>query len=155
MTEESHPMRSSLTHLALHVRSIEASVAFYEGFTSLRVVERHSDTDSTGMEVAWLGEPHVGEARADFVLVLQEGTPRFPAGAEPQSPLAPISHLGFASPSREVVDEVASRAERAGILRFGPEFLNPNAGYLCIVADPDGHHVEISHGQALGPYAGT
>lgn len=112
------------------------------------------------MEVAWLGEPYsgesaAGESRSDFVIVLQAGTPRFPPGAEPQSPLAPISHLGFASPSREAVDEVASRAERAGVLRFGPEFLNPNAGYLCIVADPDGHHVEFSHGQSLGPYAGA
>jgi hypothetical protein len=28
--------------------------------------------------------------------------------------------------------------------------LNPYAGYLCIVSDPDGHMVEFSYGQALG-----
>jgi catechol 2,3-dioxygenase-like lactoylglutathione lyase family enzyme len=78
VTEEASPARSSWTHLALHVRSIEDSVAFYEALTSLRVVERHSDADTTGMEVAWLGEPPEGEDRADFVLVLQAGTPRFP-----------------------------------------------------------------------------
>jgi lactoylglutathione lyase len=73
----------------------------------------------------------------------------------PQSPLAPISHLGFASPAREAVDDVATRARELRVLRFGPEFLNPNAGYLCVVADPDGNHVEFSHGQALGPYSPT
>ena len=36
------------------------------------------------------------------------------------------------------------------LLKFGPTFLNPYAGYLCIVSDPDGHRVEFSHGQALG-----
>jgi hypothetical protein len=36
------------------------------------------------------------------------------------------------------------------LLQFGPIFLNPYAGYLCIIHDPDGHNVEFSHGQALG-----
>ena len=36
------------------------------------------------------------------------------------------------------------------LLRFGPVLLNEYAGYLCIIADPDGHHVEFSYGQALG-----
>jgi hypothetical protein len=29
---------------------------------------------------------------------------------------------------------------------FGPTFLNPYAGYLCIISDPDGHTVEFSNG---------
>ena len=28
--------------------------------------------------------------------------------------------------------------------------LNPYAGYLCVIADLDGHMVEFSYGQALG-----
>jgi catechol 2,3-dioxygenase-like lactoylglutathione lyase family enzyme len=47
-------MKSRWTHLALHVRSLQASIAFYERFTNLRVIDRHSDAASTGMEVVWL-----------------------------------------------------------------------------------------------------
>jgi catechol 2,3-dioxygenase-like lactoylglutathione lyase family enzyme len=47
-------MKTQWTHLALHVHSVEASIAFYERYTNLRTVDRHSDASSTGMEVAWL-----------------------------------------------------------------------------------------------------
>jgi len=40
--------------VALHVRSLQTSIAFYERYTSLRVIDRHSDASSTGMEVVWL-----------------------------------------------------------------------------------------------------
>ena len=142
-------MNSRWTHLALHVRSLQASIAFYERYTSLRVIDRHSDASSTGMEVVWLSDS-AGNGRAGFVLVLQEGTPRAIPGAKPQAPLGPISHFGFALSSREAVDALAAEAKQAGLLQFGPTFLNPYAGYLCIIHDPDGHNVEFSHGQSLG-----
>ena len=50
---EEQPMKSRWTHVALHVRSLRASLAFYERFTNLRVIDRHSDAPSTGMEVVW------------------------------------------------------------------------------------------------------
>jgi lactoylglutathione lyase len=65
-------------------------------------------------------------------------------------PLGPISHFGFALASREAVDAIAKEVKQAGLLQFGPTFLNPFAGYLCLVRDPDGHNVEFSHGQSLG-----
>ena len=135
--------------MALHVRSLQASIAFYERYTSLRVIDRHSDASSTGMEVVWLSDRPVDDENA-FVLVLQEGTPRSIPGAAPQPPLGPISHFGFSLPSRDSVDAMAAAAKNAGLLQFGPTFLNPYAGYLCIVRDPDGHNVEFSHGQSLG-----
>ena len=142
-------MSSRWTHLALHVRNLQSSIAFYEGFTSLRVVDRHSDASSTGMEVVWLSDRPVDDENA-FVLVLQEGTPRSIPKASPQSPLGPISRFGFALPSLEAVDAIANEAKQTGLLEFGPTFLNPYAGYLCLVRDPDGHNVEFSHGQSLG-----
>jgi len=57
---------------------------------------------------------------------------------------------GFAVASREEVDAVADQAKKSSLLKFGPAFLNPYAGYLCIISDPDGHMVEFSYGQALG-----
>jgi len=147
---ETQPISGHWTHVSLHVRDLGASIAFYEEFTSLRGIEQHSDKDSTGMEVVWLGEDVIG-TRPRFVLVLMAGTPLFPPGAQPQLPLGPLSHLGFAVSSRAEVDAIASRASARGILRFGPKMLNVHAGYLCIIADPDGHNVEFSHGQKLGP----
>jgi lactoylglutathione lyase len=142
-------MNSRWTHLALHVRSLQASISFFEHYTSLRVIDRHSDASSTGMEVVWLSDrPTLDENT--FVLVLQEGIPRSIPGARAQSPLGPISHLGFALPSRDAVDAIAAEAKNGGLLQFGPTFLNPYAGYLCILRDPDGHNVEFSHGQSLG-----
>ena len=142
-------LQAKWTHLALHVRSLEASIAFYERYTNLRLIERHSDASSTGMEVVWLSDKPAG-AEGGFVLVLQQGTPRAMPDAKPQQPLAPISHLGFAMGSREDVDALAANAKDAGLLRLGPVFLNPYAGYLCIISDPDGHNVEFSYGQSLG-----
>jgi lactoylglutathione lyase len=101
------------------------------------------------MDVAWLSD-RCHNDELSFVLVLQEGTPRNVPGAQAQQPLGPISHLGFDLASREDVDAVASKANKDGLLKFGPRFLNPFAGYLCIISDPDGHMVEFSHGQALG-----
>jgi catechol 2,3-dioxygenase-like lactoylglutathione lyase family enzyme len=43
-------MRVQWTHLALHVRSLERSIAFYGRYTNLRVVDTHSDASSTGMD---------------------------------------------------------------------------------------------------------
>jgi lactoylglutathione lyase len=142
-------MKAEWTHLALHVHSLEASIAFYSRYTNLRVVDRHSDRSSTGMEVVWLSDSSVDD-ELRFVMVLQEGSPSNVPGAKPQQPLGPISHLGFGLESRDAVDAVADEAKKDGMLKFGPSFLNPYAGYLCIIVDPDGHTVEFSHGQALG-----
>ena len=142
-------MKAQWTHLALHVRNLDASMAFYSRYANSRVIDRHSDALSTGMEVAWLSDRSPND-ELSFVMVLQEGTPHSVPGAKPQQPLGPINHLGFAVSSREEVDAIAAEAKKAGFLKFGPVFLNPYAGYLCIMSDPDGHMVEFSHGQALG-----
>jgi lactoylglutathione lyase len=99
-------MRVQWTHLALHVRSLERSIAFYGRYTNLRVVDTHSDASSTGMDVAWLSG-RCDDDELSFVLVLQEGTPIHVPSAKPQQPLGPISHLGLGLASRKEVDAVA------------------------------------------------
>ena len=147
-------MKVQWTHLALHVKSLKSSIEFYERYTNLRVADRHSDASSTGMQVVWLGEGDK-DGGLGFVMVLQEGTPTIMPDAKPQSALGPISHLGFGLTSREDVDAVATKAKEGGLLKFGPTYLNPYAGYLCIISDPDGHNVEFSHGQSLGKPLGS
>jgi catechol 2,3-dioxygenase-like lactoylglutathione lyase family enzyme len=44
-------MKAQWTHLAFHVRSLDASVAFYSRDASLRVIDRHSDASSTAWKL--------------------------------------------------------------------------------------------------------
>jgi hypothetical protein len=85
------------------------------------VIDRHSDASSTGREVVWLSDRPASD-ESGFMLVLQEGTPHSIPGAKPQSPLGPISHFGFALPSREAVDAVATGGENARLLNLAPLF---------------------------------
>lgn len=134
-------MRPTLTHLALHVRDIGASVAFYEEFCGLELVHDRGEGDG---RVVWLAEPGRGSA---FVIVVIGGGPgRDQAEGD-------YSHQGFALASRAEVDDIARRAESAGLLAWPARQEPYPVGYYCGVRDPDGNVVEFSYGQPLGPGA--
>lgn len=136
-------MRPALTHVALHVRDLEANVQFYQDYCRLRCVHRRGEATRPGA-VAWLAEH--GKER-EFILVLISGGPiRRVEGND-------YSHLGFAVDSREAVDEVAERADQAGVLVWKPREEPYPVGYYCGLKDPDGNFVELSYGQPLGPGA--
>lgn len=130
------------THIALHVRDVRASIRFYADFCGLTVVHERASDD--GEMVAWLAEPG-REGTLVFVL-LSGGRPRERARDD-------YGHLGFACRSRQDVDRVAARAERAGVLLWPPRQEPFPVGYYCGVIDPDGNAVEFSFGQPLGPGA--
>ena len=134
-------MGPSLTHIALHVRDLPASVAFYREYCAMNVVHERSDA---GVEVTWLAEP--GREKTFIFVLISGGPERTPATRD-------FSHLGFALPSREAVDDMARRAEGAGILVWPPREEPYPVGYFCGVRDPDGNAVEFSFGQPLGPGA--
>lgn len=140
--------KTQWTHLALHIRDLDKSVAFYTDFTPMKKIHERYD-EVTRMRTAWLSDRPEGR-ETEFVLVLIEGDPPMIEDAHPQQPIAPVSHLGFSVESREEVDRIAERARAAGILRFGPTYLDDVVGYICIIADPDGHQLEFSYGQVLG-----
>jgi len=131
-------MKPALTHVALGVRDVAASVDFYARHAGLRVVHDRSD----GARVVWLGE----RAASSFVLVLIEGAAQ--GAAHPSS----LLHFGFSVASREEVDTVADGARDRGVLVSEPMWGGEVVGYFCMLRDPDGHWVEFSHGQSLGPY---
>jgi catechol 2,3-dioxygenase-like lactoylglutathione lyase family enzyme len=136
-------MAPVLTHIALHVRDLDASVRFYERHCLLRCVHRRGDPSQPGA-VAWLSE--AGKER-DFILVLISGGPiRRVEGND-------FSHLGFALDSREAVDRTAEQARSAGCLAWPPRDEPYPVGYYCGLEDPDGNFVEFSYGQPLGPGA--
>jgi catechol 2,3-dioxygenase-like lactoylglutathione lyase family enzyme len=126
-------MPPALTHLALHVRDLEATVRFYEDLCELHCIHRRGEPSQPG-EVAWLAE--AGRER-DFILVLIGGGPtRSP-------PARDFSHLGFAVGSRDAVDRIAARGQESGCLVWAPR----EEPY------PVGNAVEFSYGQPLGPGA--
>lgn len=134
-------MHPSLTHIALHVRNLDACIAFYRNFCRMHIVhERTTD----GQRVIWLAE----EGREEqFIFVLLPGGPGRDQAA------GDYSHLGFALESREAVDAIAEKARAAGCLEWEPKEEPYPVGYYCGVKDPDGNFVEFSYGQPLGPGA--
>jgi catechol 2,3-dioxygenase-like lactoylglutathione lyase family enzyme len=136
-------MASSLTHLALHVRDLEACVAFYRSYCGMRVTHDRA-ADDAGNRIVWMAEP--GRER-EFVFVLLPGGPG--RGQSERD----FSHFGFAMESRAAVDAVAERGRKAGCLVWEPRQEPYPVGYYCGLRDPDGNFVEFSYGQPLGPGA--
>lgn len=136
-------MRPVLTHIALHVRDLAATLQFYETLCELRCVHRRGDPKQRGA-VAWLAEP--GRER-EFILVLIAGGPTRSVQGDD------FSHLGFAVDSCDAVDRMAERGRQAGCLAWAPRQEPYPVGYYCALRDPDGNFVEFSYGQPLGPGA--
>lgn len=135
-------MSATMTHLALHVRDVEACIAFYARHCNMRVVHERPK-GSTG-RIVWMAEP--GRER-EFIFVLLPGGPgRDQADAD-------FSHLGFALESRAAVDAAAERGRADGCLVWEPREEPYPVGYYCGLRDPDGNYVEFSFGQPLGPGA--
>ena len=135
-------MTPALTHLALHVRDLEACVAFYRDFCAMRIV--HERDDGAGGRVVWLAEPR---REREFIFVLLAGGPGRDQGDRD------YSHFGFALASRTAVDAIAERGKDAGCLVWPPREEPYPVGYYCGLRDPDGNFVEFSYGQPLGPGA--
>ena len=125
-----------LTHVALPVTRIEASVAFYAKYAGMQVVHRRKDA-SAGNVVVWLAD-----GTRPFVIVLIE-TP------EVRHPLVPIAHLGVGCISRAEVDRLVGEARAEGRPVIGPIDAPCPVGYYALLSDPDQHTLEISHGQEV------
>ena len=131
-------MHPHLTHVALRVKDLARSIAFYGKYTRLVVCHEREDD---GVRVVWLAE-RAEDPSFVFVLIPMAHT----AGERPG-----VHHFGFSLASRTEVDEVAATARAEGLLREGPKDAGPIVGYFCIVEDPDGNWVEFSFGQPINP----
>ena len=135
------PSTPRWTHVALPAGDLDASLAWYQRFTPLVVLDRRDDPDG---QAAWLS--HEGQVDHPFVLVLV----MFDRDrGRPQPMLAPFAHLGIEVPTRAEVVAVAERARAEGCLVTEPTDLPPPVGFICALSDPDGNVVEISHGQGV------
>ena len=130
-----------LTHIAIQVRDLDDSIAFYRDFCGLKLVH---DRGADGRRVVWMAEP--GQEK-HFIFVFMQGD------ARPPQHERDYSHLGFALQSKDAVDAIAARAELHGWLVWAPRQEPYPVGYYCGLKDPDGYFVEFSYGQPIGPGA--
>jgi len=125
-----------LTHVALTVRDLEQSIAFYQKYARMVVVHRRA---GDGISVAWLSDN-----TRPFAVVLIE------APGRNDTPLGPSGHLGVACESRAEVDRLCAAAEAEGRLRRAAIEREYPIGYVAFLADPDGNSLELSYGQEVG-----
>ena len=120
-----------LTHVALPVRSLAASVAFYRKYASMHAVHQRPG-------VVW-----VSDGTRPFALVLIETSNEI-------KPLLPMAHLGVGVRSRDEVDRICRLAREEQCLAREPEDSGPPVGYWALIRDPDGHTLEVAFGQEVG-----
>jgi catechol 2,3-dioxygenase-like lactoylglutathione lyase family enzyme len=136
------PTSARWTHVALPCTDIDATIAWYERYTPLRLLDRREDADGYG---AWLGHPDQGDR--PFILVLVSFFRDQAKG--PQPVLAPFAHLGIELPTQEAVDEAAALARAEGCLVWEPQRMPDPIGYICACTDPDGNMIEFSFDQGV------
>lgn len=134
------PPSARFTHIAIPCHDLDATIAWYERFTPLRMLARREDDHGTS---AWLGEPD--NVERPFVIVLVSFFAD--AGKGKQPTMAPFAHIGIELPTREAVDEIAERGRAEGCLSWEPQWMPAPIGYICALTDPDGNVVEFSFDQ--------
>ena len=132
-----------LTHIALHVKDIDLSSDFYQQWCGMNEVDRRV-SDRTGTTVVWLA---CQGQEDDFVIVLIDGAD----DEQVETGRERMRHIGFSLPERSDVQAMAEKAKESGILHWDYKDFPFPVGTLCAVSDPDGHIVEFSYGQPLGP----
>jgi lactoylglutathione lyase len=144
-TYEHRPPEPRWTHIALRVTDIDASIAWYQAFTPLELLDKRQDEYGFG---AWLGQPD--SAEKPFILVLAQFLPDTdPFAGSPKVVLAPFAHFGIELPYHADIDAIAARADTAGCLAMPPTEMPPPIGYICMLRDPDGNMVEFSYDQGV------
>src|SRR6516162_9390712 len=129
------------THIALPSGDLDASIAWYEEYTPLVLLDCREDADG---QSAWLS--HAGQVENPFVLVLVMFY-RDRGAAHPI--MGPFAHIGIEMSERGDIDRLADKARAAGCLAWKPIELPPPVGYVCALSDPDGNVIEFSFDQGV------
>ena len=64
--------------------------------------------------------------------------------------LGGYAHLGVGCAGRADVDRLCALGRTEGRDVSGPYDSGPPVGYWAIIADPDGHNLELAYGQEVG-----
>ena len=120
---------SALTHLAIAVTNVDASIAFYAKYGQMSVVRFCVEPGTV-----WMSD----KIRPFALALLEE---------KEVKPIQPPTHIGIACISREQVDHLCTLARKDRCLLEEPAEHGAPTGYAAYLKDPDGHFVEISYGQ--------
>ena len=124
-----------IDHIALYVKDLEVSKAFYETFFGAKSNELYHNpkTDlhtyflsfdsGTRLEIMW--RPNLSE-RLDKIM--NEG----------------LIHLAFSVGSKEAVDVLTQKIVNEGYVCFSPPRTTGDGYYESVILDPDGNMVEIT-----------
>ena len=137
----SGPTIPRLTHVAMPATDIDRSIAWYERFTPLRLLDRREEPTGSA---CWLAVPEATDRPFVLVLVSYQAY-----RDKPRPTFAPFAHIGIELPKREDVDAVAALAQAHGCLKWPVRDLPAPVGYVCAATDPDGNLVEFSHDQGV------
>ena len=132
-----------LTHLAIWVADVKASIKFYETYAGMSILKER--IEPSGTRVAWMTDDH---KRLILGLLCPRRMPLAKRlGIALARLLGPPFHIGVECSSREVIERRCETARAARILRKAPRERGGNTGYVGIIADPDGNDLELSFGQ--------
>lgn len=123
------PGLRGLWHLALRVKDLKRSHAFYEGLFGLRPVwqpDAHSLYLSSGSDNLALHQ-----IPADQLAAYPDQRGQF------------LDHLGFVVDTEAVVDRLFAEAERQGTPIVHRPRRHRDGSYSCYLADPDGNTVQV------------
>lgn len=123
-----------MRHIALKVKDINRSRAFYQGIL--------------GMEVVWEPDPqNVYLSSGCDNLALHEVT----SGSEPSSALQHLDHLGFVVESVERVRELENEFRAKGVKIVHPFKIHRDGSASFYCADPDGIIIQMLYEPHLSP----
>jgi catechol 2,3-dioxygenase-like lactoylglutathione lyase family enzyme len=109
------------SHVSLQVSDIDESVAFYQRWAGLEVVDRLEDP-SSGAKAARVSDPHRNDG---FVLALvQHG--------DVHHQLAGMCHVGIGCADRAEVDRLSKEADAEGLPEGGPDRLGLSPRLLVV-----------------------
>ena len=134
LTEDGVGPDVGFSHIALEVRDMATSTAFYARYAGMEVVHERGEL---GKRVVWLSD-----LSRPFAIVLIEVD-------QIEGRLSGIGHLGTCCASAAEVDRLCKLAAEEGRLILGPTDGGPPVGYWALLRDPDGHNLELSYGQQI------
>ena len=126
-----------LTHIALDVKDVEASAAFYAEWCDMEVIHTHN-SETGGQPVIWLASPD--DSNFEIVLLSSDQDDTGPKREG-------MRHLGFDVADLETLKYKAEQAEAAGLIHWELQTMKWPVGTLFSIKDPDGNIVEFSTGQ--------
>ncbi len=124
------PSISGIDHIALTVRNLAVSIAFYESLLDAHPMGTMSDGSFTRCVLALPGPTHLGLTQHDA-----------DSGHDFDPTTPGLDHLGFACDSRDALTEWADRLDNLGVSHGGVQ--DAAYGSALSFRDPDGNALEF------------